>query len=565
MGRKKNKQRRGDWSDEEESTATNQQQSTQQTSSEDAGGNAGGGGKGKQSRKEKRLAKQQMKQKQQQKSESEEEDDINALLLGGLANKYDDSEEEEIVVAQPVSKKKQKAKQKKKAAAAFAAFDSSSEEEEEVEEVVEDIEEEEDDDQIVEEVESPMQNLVIDDDDGSSDEGKKKKKKKNKEKKSSKKSKKESKKSNSDDEGDDKSMTEEEAKAARKAARKAEKAAKEERKRLKALAKLGANQGEDEKKEKDEDADANDDEVVYGAPDDHAWTDKSAAILESEKSKGNDGQDLSLIFGPDGKKLSNKERKKLLKKREAEQRMKEFEEAAAKASVAGAQFACSQTAVNDKDPQWMNTVDINIPSFNISAAGKILFKDASLNIAHGRRYGLIAPNGRGKSTLLKMIASKDLKLPPRVDYLYVEQEVVADNTPAVDAVLKADKRRWELLEEEKKLTAKIDAGDDDPKKIARLQNVYDELEAIGAEAAESKARRILFGLGFDQEMQTKPTKMFSGGWRMRISLARALFIEPTLLMLDEVRFTQISCITFKTLNGSANAVHSLISLPTIWI
>lgn len=137
----------------------------------------------------------------------------------------------------------------------------------------------------------------------------------------------------------------------------------------------------------------------------------------------------------------------------------------------------------------MNTLDINIPSFNISAAGKILFKDASLNIAHGRRYGLVAPNGRGKSTLLKMIASKDLNLPPRIDFLYVEQEVVADNTPAVDAVLKADKRRWELLEEEKKLSAKIDSGDNDPKKVSKLQKVYEELEIIGAEAAESKARR----------------------------------------------------------------------------
>lgn len=132
-----------------------------------------------------------------------------------------------------------------------------------------------------------------------------------------------------------------------------------------------------------------------------------------------------------------------------------------------------------------------------------------------------------------MIASKDLILPPRVDFLYVEQEVVADNTPAVEAVLKADKKRWKLMEEEKKLQKAIDAGDESQKKLDKLQEIYDELSAMGADSAEAKARRILYGLGFDIDMQTQPTKKFSGGWRMRISLARALFIEPTLLMLDE--------------------------------
>jgi len=153
---------------------------------------------------------------------------------------------------------------------------------------------------------------------------------------------------------------------------------------------------------------------------------------------------------------------------------------------------------------------------------------AVVRYAHPSQSPLLA-----QSTLLKMIASEDLKIPPRIDFLYVEQEVQADDTPAVEAVLKADTKRWKLMEEEKKLTELVDAGNEDSETIDRLQQVLDELTQMGAASSEAKARRILFGLGFDGDMQNKPTKMFSGGWRMRISLARALFVEPTLLMLDE--------------------------------
>jgi ATP-binding cassette, subfamily F, member 1 len=108
---------------------------------------------------------------------------------------------------------------------------------------------------------------------------------------------------------------------------------------------------------------------------------------------------------------------------------------------------------------------------------------------------------------------------------------MADDTPAVEAVMRADKERWALVKEEKVLLAALEKEPDEAKD-ARLAEVYEQMAAIGADRAEAKARRILYGLGFDAEMQVKPTKNFSGGWRMRISLARALFLEPTLLMLD---------------------------------
>jgi ATP-binding cassette, subfamily F, member 1 len=92
------------------------------------------------------------------------------------------------------------------------------------------------------------------------------------------------------------------------------------------------------------------------------------------------------------------------------------------------------------------------------------------------------------------------------------------------------------MQEEKQILAALDAlpahaNSDDLDR--RLGQVHEQLSQIGASSAEAKARRILFGLGFTAEMQVRPTRYFSGGWRMRISLARALFIEPTLLMLDE--------------------------------
>ncbi|XP_023210950.1 ATP-binding cassette sub-family F member 1-like [Centruroides sculpturatus] len=198
---------------------------------------------------------------------------------------------------------------------------------------------------------------------------------------------------------------------------------------------------------------------------------------------------------------------------------------------------CDQFTVSQADKsaaqqlQMENAVDIKVENFSISARGKDLFVNATLNISAGRRYGLVGPNGHGKTTLLKHIANRSLNIPPTIDVLLCEQEVVADDTPAVEVVLKADTKREKLLEEMNKLESEVNKGN--IKNQSRLNDIYEELRIIGADSAEARARRILAGLGFSREMQDRPTKHFSGGWRMRVSLARALFMEPTLLMLDE--------------------------------
>ncbi|KAG5269400.1 hypothetical protein AALO_G00201600 [Alosa alosa] len=200
---------------------------------------------------------------------------------------------------------------------------------------------------------------------------------------------------------------------------------------------------------------------------------------------------------------------------------------------ASASQACSKKDSRVDMSGKNRSYDIRIENFDVSFGERSLLQGAEMSLATGRRYGLVGRNGLGKTTLLKMLASRSLRVPPHITILHVEQEVAGDDTPALQSVLESDTVREGLLTEERTLNARIANGLADGMESVRLSEIYVRLEEIEADKAPARASVILAGLGFTSKMQQQTTKEFSGGWRMRLALARALFAKPDLLLLDE--------------------------------
>ncbi|KQT66028.1 MULTISPECIES: ABC-F family ATP-binding cassette domain-containing protein [unclassified Aureimonas] len=159
--------------------------------------------------------------------------------------------------------------------------------------------------------------------------------------------------------------------------------------------------------------------------------------------------------------------------------------------------------------------------------GRKFFDDASVLLPVGAKVGLVGRNGIGKSTLFKLILGHltpdggDISLPKAARIGSVDQEHPATPVSLIETILEADLERHSLM-------AELETAEPE-----RIGEIWGRLIDIDAEGAPSRAAEILGGLGFSTQDLQRPMAEFSGGWRMRVALAAALFSAPDMLLLDE--------------------------------
>ena len=174
---------------------------------------------------------------------------------------------------------------------------------------------------------------------------------------------------------------------------------------------------------------------------------------------------------------------------------------------------------------------------------KVLFKDCSLQIGVRDRMGLVGPNGSGKTTLFKLILGEEsiddgeIRIAKGVKIGYLPQEVVAfTGNPVLDEVLKSLSGIISLQDKMKILEEELSSMED-PREQERLAKEYGKLQErytiLGGYGLEAEAKQILQGLGFKESDFNRATDELSGGWLMRIALAKILLQSPDLLLLDE--------------------------------
>ncbi|KAG5942030.1 ABC transporter ATP-binding protein arb1 [Claviceps pazoutovae] len=172
--------------------------------------------------------------------------------------------------------------------------------------------------------------------------------------------------------------------------------------------------------------------------------------------------------------------------------------------------------------------DVKINSTSLVFHGRVLITDSTMELSYGRRYGLLGENGCGKSTLLKAIAAREFPIPDHIDIYLLNEGAPPSELGALEWVVTEAENEMERLD---KLAEKLleDEGPESPV----LVDLYDHMDKMDPSTFATRASLILTGLGFNKKTIHKKTKDMSGGWRMRVALAKALFVKPSLLLLDD--------------------------------
>lgn len=182
---------------------------------------------------------------------------------------------------------------------------------------------------------------------------------------------------------------------------------------------------------------------------------------------------------------------------------------------------------------------LQLESLSKSFGGRVLFHDVNLRLEEYDRLALVGPNGAGKTTLLKIISGQEDADEGKVVFAkgarvgYLEQEAIEmEDRPIFEEVMAS---QVEVLEAEQRLYALEEALGDNPseQQLAAVGRARDAYEHLGGYRLESKVRSVMFGLGFKEEDMRRHTSEFSGGWQMRIALAKLLIRNPEVLLLDE--------------------------------
>lgn len=172
--------------------------------------------------------------------------------------------------------------------------------------------------------------------------------------------------------------------------------------------------------------------------------------------------------------------------------------------------------------------DVKITSVSLVFHGRVLLNDTTMELTYGRRYGLLGENGCGKSTLLKAIDKREYPVPDHVDIYLLNEGAPPSDLGALEWVVREAENEMERLDKEAERILEED-GPESP----LLMDLYERMETMDPSTFSTRASLILTGLGFNKVTIHKKTKDMSGGWRMRVALAKALFVKPSLLLLDD--------------------------------